>query len=457
MKINLLRGAKRIHMIGIGGIGMSALAQLLHRGGVSLSGSDREPSALTQKLEKIGIRMYYGHEASHVTHETDLVIGSLAIGDDNPELLAARRLRIPFITYPEALGEITRRHDTIAICGTHGKSTTTAMIGHILIDAGFDPTVIVGATVPELGGSNFRYGKSKLLVLESCEYKRAFLHYSPRIVLMHTIDPDHLDYYKDEADYSSAFKKFAAKLPRNGFFFGNLDDEDVHEVFHHLQSKKFPTYNTFTYGIAYGQGDFSIQKDELFHRGKPVGTLHLQIPGLHNRSNALAAFSVCALLGVAPRDILRSLHSFRGAGRRFEYKGTYKGVTIIDDYAHHPAEIKATLQAAGERFAGKKICVVFQPHQYNRTKHFLKEFGAAFGGSDLVVVPNIYDVRDSAGDRKSVSAEALVAEITKNRVRAHHGEGFEKTISFLKKHAAKFDVIVTMGAGDVWKIADALL
>lgn len=435
---------------------MSGLAGILQARGNSISGSDTAASALLHEMTKNGMHISSGHTSKNIPSGTELVIHSLAIPNSNPELREARRRKTRILSYPEAVGELTQQYLTIAICGTHGKSTITSLIAKTLLEHQFDPTILVGTNLKELGGKNFRVGKSRIFILEACEYRRAFLHYSPRIILLHTLDPDHLDYYKDFNDYLLAFEQFVSKLPPDGYFFGNLDDDDVHNVYKTLQLKKFPSHNIFTYATKYPASDFFLQGQKIIERNSRAGELNLKIPGFHNRTNALAAFAVARTLGITPRDILQSLNQYSGASRRFEEKGHVGKTIIIDDYAHHPAEISATLQAARERFPKEKICVVFQPHQYSRTKNLLKEFAACFQGADSVIIPNIYEVRDSAEDKRSVSPEKLVTEIKKFTRSARFGGGLEKTASFLKTNAKQFDVIITMGAGDVWKIADLL-
>ncbi|MBI5413301.1 UDP-N-acetylmuramate--L-alanine ligase [Candidatus Peregrinibacteria bacterium] len=448
---------KHIHFIGIGGIGVSALVGIMHARGKTISGSDQEESPITQNLGKQGIKVHIGHGPANLFPKPDLVVHSLAIDDKNLELKEAKRLKIPTLTYPQAVGELTREYFTIAICGTHGKSTITAMISKVLIENEFDPTVIVGTKLKELGGQNFRTGKSKLLVLEACEYRRAFLNYSPKVIVLHTLDPDHLDYYKDFADYLSAFKEFTAKLPADGYFFGSFDDEDVNNIQHRLLENKFPNYNMFGYGTFSKSGNAYLEGNDVYKNGEKAGEMHLKIPGQHNRTNALAAFTICSQFGITPKAILKSLNNYSGAYRRFEKKGKLGHTVLIDDYGHHPAEIAATLQAAREEYKNERICVVYQPHQYNRTKNLLKEFGPAFKDADFVIIPNIFDARDSVEDKSAVSPEKLVEEIKQNGIHAIYGGGLEKTAEYLKKHAKEFDVVITMGAGDVWKIADELL
>lgn len=447
---------KSVHCIGIGGCGLSGLAQFFAKKGAKVSGSDSTASSITNMLKASGIRIAIGHEDAHIPEKTDLVIHSLAIPHDNPELKIARKRGLKILTYPQAVGGLTPKFYTIAVCGTHGKSTVTAMIAKILIENNFDPSVLVGANLKELGNSNFRLGKSKILVLEACEYRRAFLEYSPHLIVLHTLDPDHLDYYKNFKDYLSAFRSFAGRLPNDGYFFANLDDEDVHDIASHMQRKKFPSYNLFTYASRYANATYYLKDRTIMRRGERVGDLDLKIPGAHNRSNALAAFSVASQFGIAAADILRSLNNYTGASRRFEFIGTLGQTQIIDDYGHHPAEISATLAAAREKYPKGRICVVFQPHQYSRTRQLLKEFGGTFKQADFVIIPDIYASRDTGKDIRAISPERLVAEIKRNHIRAVYGGGLEKTAGYLQKHSHEFDVIITMGAGDVWRVSRAL-
>ena len=386
------------------------------------------------------------------------MIASLAVPATHPEKLAAQKLGIPVLSYPEAVGLLTKTHRTISVCGTHGKTTTTAMIAKTLTENNFDPTVLVGSDLHELGGTNFRIGKSKLLVLESCEYQKAFLNYAPSTIVLTTLDPDHLDYYKTFDAYLDAFKKFCSSLPHDGYLFANIDDENVHAVLKECQENGFPPYNTFTYSLENGNADYYLKEEIVYHKGMSCGKLELAVPGIHNRSNALAAFSVCHMMGVPADNIGSSLGTYNGAARRFELIGTIKNAKhvtqVIDDYGHQPTEIKATLQAARERFGAKaKICVVFQPHQYSRTRFFFNEFVESFSQANTVLIPNIYEARDSQEDKAAISAEKLVAALNKAGTKAVYTLDFEKTVEYIRKNARAFDVVITMGAGDVWKVA----
>lgn len=451
--------SKEIHFIGIGGIGVSALAGILNSRNKLISGSDAEESPLTNDLQKQGIKIHIGHKKENISDSADLVIHSLAVPRSNPEMRCAAKLGIPILSYPEAVGELTRDFFTICISGTHGKSTVTAMIAKVLIENNFDPTVIVGTKLRELENRNYRVGKKSILILESCEYMRAFLNYNPKIALIHTLDPDHMDYYRNFNDYLGAFHEFAGRIPQDGYFFGNTDDEDVHPILQRLQSQKFPSYNTFTYGSRFHNADFVLEDRQISYKNEKIGSLDLKIPGSHNRTNALAAFAVCHQFGIPAENILKSLNKYKGASRRFEIKGKFGKIIVIDDYAHHPEEIKATLSAARENFPKSKICVVFQPHQYSRTKKLFAEFVSSLSDADCVIIPNIYSARDGEKDKTSVTPQKLVSAIKKNnsKIFVEYGDGLENTVKLLKKNGRKFDILFTMGAGDVWKIADSLL
>lgn len=457
-----LNELKKVYMIGILGSGMSGLAGVLASRGITVVGSDGGSSAKSKKLSKKGVAVFEGVDSSRITSDISAVVISLAIPVDHPERVAAHEMGIPVLTYPEAVGLITKTLRTISICGTHGKTTTTAMIARTLLANDFDPTVIVGSDLRELDDMNFHAGKSSLFVLESCEYKEAFLNYHPSIIVLNNLDPDHLDYFKTYENYVDAFKKFCEKLPKDGYLFANIDDDDVHTIIQDLQKKGFPTYNTFTYSQQkYAVSDFYLDGHSIYHKGNKEAELELHVPGAHNRCNALAAYSVCRVLGNNPTAITESLNSYTGAARRFELRGTlkigHKKIEVIDDYGHHPEEIKATLQAAREKYgAESNICVVFQPHQYSRTRLLFDDFVESLGAANTVIIPNIYEARDSASDKKAVSAQKLVDALNKAGATAVHSENLEKTASYLRANGATFDAILCMGAGDVWKVAHAL-
>jgi UDP-N-acetylmuramate--alanine ligase len=420
---------KNVHFIGIGGIGISAIARMLHLEGKKVTGSDRSASEVTHELEKIGINVMIGQKAENVKPKTDLVIYTIAIPQDNPELVKTKALKIPHISYPEALGIISKGKYTIAIAGTHGKTTTTAMIAKLLIDTGMDPTVIVGSFLKDQK-SNFIAGKSKYLVVEACEYKRSFLNLTPKILVITNIDNDHLDYYKDMEDIKSAFIELVEKIPENGFLVCNCEQPHIADI---IKKAKC-----------------TVVDYELFWDVN----LKLKIPGEHNLSNAAAALAVADSLGLSRKDSESSLKKFSGTWRRFDYKGkTTGGALVYDDYGHHPTEIRATLKGAREMFPSKRIVVAFQPHLYSRTKQHFKEFGESFQDADEVILAPIYGAREK--EDSEVSSALLATEI------AHHGHpasALTNLDSIAQRLEASHDddVVITMGAGDIYTVAEKI-
>jgi UDP-N-acetylmuramate--alanine ligase len=411
----------RVHFIGIGGIGVSALAQYYLSRGHQVSGSDLVASEITDMLAEKGIKIMIGNSAENIKQNLDLVIYSPAVKKDNHELLQTTAYNLQAKSYPEALGDLTKEYYTIAISGAHGKSTTTAMVALILAKAGLDPTVIVGTKLREFGGSNFRSGKSKYLVIEACEYDGSFLNYWPKIIVVTNIDKEHLDYFKTFANVKKAFKNFVAKLPKDGYLVKDLS-----------------------------------LKHQSANKIKSI----LKVPGQHNVLNALDALQVARFLGISDKITFKALSEFKGTWRRFEIlKETNalnpKSYTLISDYAHHPNEIRATLQAAREKYTDKKIWCVFQPHQRQRTHYLFNDFVKVFRGVpiDKVVLTDIYDVagRETKSISKSVSSEKLVKKINKNSVVYCATDDLEKEI---KKNVGNFDVLIIMGAGDIYKLAD---
>ncbi|MBT4916916.1 UDP-N-acetylmuramate--L-alanine ligase [Candidatus Peregrinibacteria bacterium] len=426
-----LQDSKNIHFIGIGGIGTSSLAQILLNKEKTISGSDITRSSITNQLEKSGIEVHIGHNKENVNSSHELVIHSPAIPSTNPELEKAKLLNIKTLTYPEALGELTEEYYTIAVAGTHGKSTTTAMTSLILEKNNLDPTVIIGTKVKQFNNLNFRIGKSEKLVVEACEYKRSFLSINPDILVITNIEADHLDYYKDLEDYESAFIELIKRVPRDGYVIINRDNKRLKALAEHANAEIIEW------------SDHDTNRIEL----------NLQVAGNFNQENARNAATVGKVLNIPDEDIKEALESFTGTWRRMDHKEVagYK-TTFIDDYAHHPTEIELTLNAIREKYPDKKILTIFQPHQYSRTKMLLEEFGGAFIQADKVVIPNIYEVRDSEEDIKKVNVDDLVNEIKKHKVDAANGEGLEKTAEFVKETHKEWDIIITMGAGDITNI-----
>lgn len=416
-----LRDYKKVHCIGIGGIGLSAIARYCHSEGASVSGSDGAQSRITLDLQKEGIEVIIGHDAKNIKDGTDIVIYSIAVSEDNAELVEAKSRGITSISYPEALGWLTDEYTTIAVCGTHGKTTTTAMISSMMEECGESPTVIVGSLLSK-GGTNFVKGHGKYLIVEACEYKRSFLNLHPTHVLVTNIDEDHLDYYKGIEDIKSAFQSFADLIPENGFL------------------------------ITHGDVTLETKGKKINANTIEKSSIKLNVLGDHNRSNAQLVLSLAEILGLYKEKAKLGLENFSGTWRRMEYKGEYKGAKLYDDYGHHPTEIKATLEAIREKYPDSKykLVVVFQPHLYSRTKLLLDDFSKSFYLADKIYVLPIYASREALDE--SISSIDLV-EKTDNAVYTETMEEIKKEIDN-KYHSGS--VILTIGAGDVYKLHDLL-
>lgn len=442
----LIEKSRYIHFIGIGGIGTSSLAQILHHQGKKISGSDITSSEITKSLKLSGIKVFIGHNESNINRKHQLIVYSPAIPPNNSELQKARKLKIPTISYPEALGELTKNYYTIAIAGTHGKSTTTALTALILKKAGLDPTVVIGTKLKEFKNQNYRVGKSNYLVIEACEYRESFLHFHPNILIITNMEAEHLDYYKNFKKYKEAFIKLGKKIPHDGTIILNLDDKisatmkkNFKAQLQTFSSKKKTDWKLFDHQLKYKK-EFSIN-------------LHPQIPGNFNLSNASFAAIAATTLNIPIKTIEKAIASYKGSWRRMEYKkiAKYK-CQFIDDYGHHPTEIKLTLEAIREKHPQARILCVFQPHQYSRTYLLLKEFAKVFDDADKVIIPNIYKVRDSEKDIQKISTEKLISAIKKFHKKVHNGHSLTQTAEYIKKNHSKFDIIVTLGAGDIGSI-----
>ncbi len=433
---------KNIHCIGIGGIGLSALAQILKSQNKNISGSDLSNSELIEDLQKTGITVFKEHKDTNLTEKTDLVIYSQAIPDTNPELIEAKKRGIKTMTYPEALGELTKNFKTIAIAGTHGKSTTTGIMSLIAIEGGIDPTIVIGTKMKELGNKNYRIGKSEHLIIEACEYKRSFLSFKPNILIITNIEAEHLDYFKDEKNYNSAFKELSNNLSKEDFIIINSDDKNSFEVTKESQAQI----------IKWSRGD--QEKNKLIENtleliDKSKIEIKPSVPGKFNIENATFAAIAGNILGIESEKISKGIRNFSGTWRRMEHKTVKLDAKFIDDYAHHPTEIRETLKAIREEYSNEKILVIFQPHQYSRTKSLIEEFAKSFGEVDQVIITDIYEVRDSQDDINSVSVNDLVQRIEKNGTKAINGNGIEKSAKLITEKAKEFDLIVTMGAGNI--------
>ena len=447
-----------VYFIGIGGISMSGLAGILLKEGYRISGSDSKESDLTRDLESKGATVYYDQTVSHITDDVDLVVYTAAIHKDNPEYIKMVSLGIPYMSRAEFLGELMKNYDIpIAVSGTHGKTTTTTMVSEILLSADLNPTISVGGVVKSLN-SAIHVGAKDYFVFEACEYTNSFLSFFPKISIILNMEEDHLDFFKDLSDIRNSFHRFALLLPSDGFLVINGEIPNIDEITASL-SCPFVTYglsNDFDYyaeDISFdseGHPSFTCVEKETKTR-IPVT---LKLTGMHNVSNALAAIAAARRVGVSSAVISSALLNCGGSKRRFEYKGTFNGVTVIDDYAHHPTEIKATLKAA-RNLEHHKLWCVFQPHTYTRTKAFLHQFVDSLSLADKVIITDVYAAREK--DEYGVNALTLFDEMKKKGIDVYYIKDFSEIKNFLIKNCVKNDLLITMGAGDIVKIADDIV
>jgi UDP-N-acetylmuramate--alanine ligase len=446
---------QHLHFTGIGGIGMSGIAEVLLNLGYTISGSDLKLSPITAHLQQMGAKIYEGHASTNVGGARALVVSS-AVDEQNPEVQEARRLGIPVIPRGELLAELMRLKFGVAVAGSHGKTTTTSMTATILNFANLDPTVVVGGKVGTMGGANARVGRSDFLVVEADESDRSFLKLAPILAVVTNIDREHLDHYSSLDDIRQSFIEFVNKVPFYGAAILCLDDEHVQGILPYVKRR------TITYGsvqadiqakevcCAAGGSDFRLQ-----FRGNDLGRFHLNIPGQHNVLNAMAAVAVALELEVKPDVIRDGLATFTGVDRRLQKRGEERGITVMDDYGHHPTEIKATLAAA--RLCGfKRVLVLFQPHRYSRTFHLMDEFGKAFHRADGVWVLDIYAASEKPIE--GVTAEAMVERIRQFGHRsAEYAGTMERAVEAILEAARPGDLVLTLGAGNVWQAGDTIL
>jgi UDP-N-acetylmuramate--alanine ligase len=445
---------RKLHFVGIGGIGMSGIAEILIDQGFAVTGSDRATSENTERLASLGVHLSIGHDAANIGPDVDVVVYSSAVPPDNPELVAASQRKIPVIRRAEMLAEVMRLKYGIGIAGTHGKTTTTSMVSLVLIEGGVDPTVIVGGRLRGLAGSNARLGKGEFIVVEADEFDRSFLSITPTIAVLTTLETDHLDCYRDLEDLKGAFVQFASKVPFYGFVVLCLDEPALQDIMPRVKKK------IVTYGLN-GQAD--LQAMDIRHRenttrfvvvreGKELGEVTLHIPGRHNVQNALAAIAVGLELNVAFDKVRAGIEKFSGVFRRWEVKAEIAGVTVVDDYAHHPTEIRATLAGAKAGWRRRVVCV-FQPHLYSRTRDFYDEFGRAFFHADVLIVTDVYPAREEP--IQGVSGELIVNAARsfghKHVLYVPDKKDVAETLLTLKQPG---DIIITMGAGDIWRYGE---
>ncbi|MBQ8822584.1 MAG: UDP-N-acetylmuramate--L-alanine ligase [Lachnospiraceae bacterium] len=446
-----------IYFIGIGGISMSGLAQVLHNAGFTVSGSDWHSSAITEGLEKRGICVKYGESAEHITDDIDVAVLTSAVHDNNLEFQALLAKGIPYMSRAELLGQMMKNYEMpIAISGTHGKTTTTSMVSEILLEGEMDPTLSIGGILKTIGG-NIRIGNSGYFVTEACEYTNSFLSFFPKVSIILNIDADHLDFFKDLEDIRNSFKKFAQLLPKDGYLIINSDIDNYEEITAGLSCKVI----TFGHDHAADYRLSSISYDEMGNGSFAVTTkagmtreFSLSVPGEHNIMNALSAICLADILEVPAEVTSRALLNFHGTDRRFEYKGTINGITIIDDYAHHPTEIEACLKAA-KGCEYKNLWCIFQPHTYTRTKALMADFAKALSLADKVVLADIYAARET--DTLGISSVDLQKALQALGREAYYFPSFEEIENFLLENCINGDMLITMGAGDVLKIGENLL
>lgn len=451
-----------IYFIGIGGISMSGMAELLHSEGFTISGSDAQKNAITSHLESLGIRIFYGQAADHITKDYDLVVYTAAIHPDNPEYAQALELNIPMLNRAQLVGQIMSNYETaIAVSGTHGKTTTTSMLSIMLLEGDCDPTISVGGVLDAIKG-NIRLGNSSTFITEACEYTDSFLNFHPTRSIILNVEAEHLDYFRDLDHVRNSFHTFAHRLPSSGTLVINGEIDNVTDLISDLSC------NVITYGVIdeqfNGSVDYSARNVayddrgcamyDLFHKETKITSLQLGTVGRHNVSNSLAAVSMALDLGVDIEAIKSALLQFTGTHRRFELKGTVDGVTIVDDYAHHPTEISACLSGA-RRYPHKELWCVFQPHTYTRTKNFLKEFAQALSAADHIVLADIYAAREN--DPGDISSDDLRKELVNLGKDVHHFHTFEEIEKYISEQCTNGDLLITMGAGNIVTVGENLL
>ena len=449
-KDHLLDGIKRIHFIGIGGSGMCPLAEILHSEGFELSGSDANEGETLDRIRAYGIPVFMGHHAENITG-AELIVYTAAVKQDNPELVAAKEQGIPAIERSVMLGIVTRRYNrSIAVSGTHGKTTTTAMLSQVLIGSGFDPSAIIGGKLPFIGGNSY-VGQSDIIVCEACEYVDTFLELTPYISLILNVDADHLDYFKTFDNIKKSFNKFSHQT--TGALIINTDDPDV------IESTADVGIPKISYGLNEG-ADYRAEnvkyihgaygKFDLTHHGETLCNIELTVPGKHNIYNALAAAATAHYLGATPREISENLHKFSGVHRRFEILGKPQGITVADDFAHHPTELTSTLSAAME-MGFRKVWAVFQPHTFSRTAMLLDDFAKALSIPDAAIISEILPVRET--NTYNIYSTDLGAKVEGSRCI----DTFEDITRFIAENAKEGDLVITLGGGNVYQCANMIL
>ena len=449
---NYLSPGRKGHLIGIGGVSMSSLAEVLAGMGLSITGSDMNDGSNVEGLRRKGIEVFIGHRASNITEDVEFVVRTAAVHDDNPEIIEARSRGIPVFERTQAWGAISKDYaNALCICGTHGKTTTTSMCTHIMMAADKDPTVMIGGTLPLLKAGH-RVGHGSTIIMEACEYYNSFLSFHPTVAVVLNVEADHLDFFKDLDDVKHSFRLFASRVPADGYVIANLDDKNTMDVVAGLDC------HVITFGLN-EKADVTAANIEfiganshfdILYKGKHFTDVTLHVPGIHNVKNALAATAACISLGVRPNAVKYGLAGFNGAGRRFEFKGKFNGADIYDDYAHHPGELKVLLDAV-ELLNYKRTVLVFQPHTYSRTAALFDDFVEQLRRPDVVYLAEIYAAREK--NTIGISSNDLAKQIDG----AIFCPTFETLEDALRATAHPGDIVLTVGAGDVFKIGEHLV
>ena len=446
-----------VHFIGIGGISMSGLAEILHDRGFKVSGSDMKSSPLTEHLESLGISVQVPQKRENIVPGIELCVYTAAISEDNPEFQEVKRQNIPMMTRAELLGRIMKNYkEAINVSGTHGKTTTTSMIGEILMEAQMDPTITVGGMMKDIGG-NLRVGKSDVFLAEACEYTNSFLSFFPTIEVVLNIEEDHLDFFKDINDIRASFRKFIEKLPEDGILIFNKDIPHAEFFLENLPGRRIITFghNDADYTVNFISYDrFARPSFTLFEKGEDRGKVTLGVTGEHNIYNSLSAIAVAREIGIPLDTIKKGLLKFTGTDRRFQLKGAVNGFTIIDDYAHHPQEIAATI-ATAKKYPHKKLWVAFQPHTYSRTLALMDDFAGALSQADEIILADIYAAREK--NTVGVTSDDLRKLMLSQNTNVYYIPVFSSLEEFILSHLQEGDLLITMGAGDIVEVGEHLL
>ena len=446
-----------VHFIGIGGISMSGLAEILHDRGFKVSGSDMKASPLTEHLESLGISVQFPQKSENIVPGIELCVYTAAISEDNPEFQEVKRQNIPMMSRAELLGRIMKNYkEAINVSGTHGKTTTTSMIGEILMEAQMDPTITVGGMMKDIGG-NLRVGTSDVFLAEACEYTNSFLSFFPTIEVVLNVEEDHLDFFKDINDIRASFRKFIEKLPENGILIFNKDIPHAEFFLEDLPGRKIITFGhqdaDYTANfISYDH--FARPSFTLFENGEDRGRVTLGVTGEHNIYNSLSAIAVARAIGIPFETIKKGLMEFSGTDRRFQLKGEVNGFTIIDDYAHHPQEIAATI-ATAKKYPHKKLWVAFQPHTYSRTLALMDDFAGALSQADEIILADIYAAREK--NTVGVTSDDLRKLMLSQNTNVYYIPDFPSIEEFILSHLQEGDLLITMGAGDIVEVGEHLL